>query len=132
MPKATTMRKAVLVFLLLSCLGATSGAAQADGPSGSSETDRQVTCNHDVGPSLDGVNAGDPAAGGWIFVSPSGVEFCSDDGRPLDGRIIVSTSAYVAADGEDDNPVQQTRGCVRVIGEGPRSTGCGDDGDSTE
>lgn len=128
------MKLRIAVVALLALVGLPA-VAHANGPSGSSETDNQVTCVHTVGPS--GYDVGAGAAGNWLFVGTGGVEYCSDDDSGIDGRIVAGLTGgpYVAADGDATNPAQTT-GCLRIPGDPgttvPGPVSCGADNDGTQ
>src|SRR5688572_23614000 len=98
------MRKKLLATAIVGVLSLAAGpAALAKGPAGSKESKKnEVTCNHDNGASGSGVNVFQGGSG--AYVGSNGAEVCSDDNGGIDGRIIVSSEGYVAADGDDSNP----------------------------
>lgn len=69
--------------------------------------ENQVNCNEQTSQDVGGIT--------FVFVGSSGVETCADDASqiPLDGRIIVSSDGYVAADG-DNTKAAPGNGYVRV------------------
>ena len=88
------MRKLMLVGAALG-MSLSAGPVFANGPSGSTESGNEVSCR----------GTGAPAAN--VYAGLNGVEACSDDGLPLDGRIIVSLEGgYAAADGDASNPAE--------------------------
>lgn len=119
------MRKLVQVMIVAAAvLIGGAGAAQAKGPSGSTESkDNKVTCNRNTGQSNGGANV--YQAGNGVFVSSAGVEICSDDDSAADGRVIVSASGYASADGDSSNP-SQAQGWARLDSAGPT---CGSETD---
>lgn len=120
------MRKTRLVlFALVATVAlAIGGSASATGPSGSEDDgDNETTC-------AEGTSVDNPEGGSLltVYVDEGSIETCSDDGVPLDGRIIATMDdgGYVAADGDASNP-EQLQGWVRVDSDG--SVSCGPDGD---
>lgn len=98
-----------LVIAVVALLSPT--AALAKGPSGSNEgTSGQVKCA-----------SGAPLPVGTLYAGTNGVEICSGDNTPPDGRFIV-TPSYVTIDGDPSNP-GQSNGFLRVDKTGPS---CGD------
>ena len=85
-------------------------SALANGPSGSSEKGNQVKCAQ-----------GAPTPVGTLYAGANGIEICSGDNKPPDGRIIV-TPSYVDVDGDKSNPGGSS-GFLRVDKSGPS---CGD------
>lgn len=120
MRKLIGMGAGVLVVLALG------GAARADGPSGSHEEENVVLCNRALGPTAQGVNVGHDQLGNWVYVGANGVETCSDDDIPLDGRIIVSredpSGGYVSADGTETNRPLGLSGYLRYNFDGKSCT----------
>lgn len=119
------MRKArLMIFALMASFAlAIGGSAGAGSPSGSSDSStNQTSCG-------DGVAVDNPAFDGnllVVYAGANGVETCSDDGVPLDGRVIVSfEDEYVAADGDRDNP-GDLQGWARVDSDGSVTCGNGD------
>jgi hypothetical protein len=104
----------------VAALTALGGAAFADGPSGSTESNNQVSCG-----------GGEATPAGTVYAGANGVETCSDDGSVPDGRIIVSIEdQYISADGDADNP-SEIQGWIRLDSNGVTCGGDGDD-DSTD
>jgi hypothetical protein len=102
------MRRSIIVagVMLVSAL---SGTALASGPSGSNEDGNDVkTCG-----------SATPIVLASYYAGTNGVETCNDGSGafPLQGRIIVATAGYVAADGDKDNPAE-AQGWTRVDGTG--------------
>ena len=104
------MRLRTLVVAIVALL-AIPTIAWANGPSGSSDTG-QVKCKKGVATPVI-----------VFYAGTNGLELCSSDNTPPDGRVIVSFSGkYVAADGDSSNP-DQSSGFIRVDQSGPS---CGD------
>lgn len=95
--------------------------AFADGPSGSKESNNNVTCNRTSGGGASGGNV--YANGISVGGGAGGVESCSDTGA-VQGRVIVSSSGSVAADGDKDN-AEQAQGWAKLSSAGP-TCGTGD------
>jgi hypothetical protein len=106
------VKKLLIAFgaLALSIGGA--GTALANGPSGSSETNNQVTCS-----------GGQDVNGTKVYAGPNGAETCSDQaGAPVQGRIVVSSDGYASIDGDGSND-PSAQGFVRVDQNGPTCGG---------
>ncbi len=116
------MRKKLLLAAVVGVLLSFAGpAALAKGPAGSKEDKKnEVTCNHDNGPSGSGVNV--YQGGNAVYVGSNGAEVCSDDNGGIDGRIILSSDGYAAADGDASNP-EDGQGWGRVDNGGPTTGG---------
>lgn len=126
------MRKTILAVAIALAM-APAGVAWAHGPSGSFEESgttytNNVTCNRSSGPSGSGANVYVSQLSTGAYAGANGAETCKDGNgvaglSTIQGRIIVSTTGYVSADGDRDNP-EQLRGWLRLDSSGPR---CGDD-----
>lgn len=128
------MRKLLIALSVIGLLGGLAGPALGHSANGSHEEDtvddetvfdNQVTCAE---PDADGGDVPDvvtPIGGLYTTGSPEdasgGVEVCADDDTEspvLQGRILVEGSAdgggFVAADGDADNPEENSQGWARV------------------
>ncbi len=115
------MRKKLVAALVVGLLSLTGPAALAKGPAGSKESKaNEVTCNHDNGPSGSGGNV--YQGGNGVYLGTNGAEICSDDNSGIDGRVILSSDGYGAADGDASNP-SQGQGWGRVDNGGPTTGG---------
>ena len=120
--------RTLLVAGLVAGSMAISGAALADGPSGSDEP-----TDPDTGAQTNEVQCGagtEVQDGITVYAGANGVETCSDsDASAIQGRIIVSNEngGYIAIDGDADNAQHDDSltGYIKVSAEGQ---GCGPDG----
>jgi hypothetical protein len=104
--------KTILMASLVSVLVLPGVAFAGKGPGGSTESSsNQVKCGHGTAATPVGV----------FYVGTKGIEICSSDNKPPDGRIIV-TPSYIAIDGDASNPGQSS-GFIRFDKSGPS---CGD------
>lgn len=127
------MRRLMIAATAAALLLALAGPAQADeGPAGTSEEDNQLTCGSadaddvDLGNGIMVKTEGDQAApqeGGALVVCNDGEDL------PIQGRVIAeggTEGGYLAADGDADNPSEESQGYARIdVGSEPQVR-CGD------